>query len=103
MPPAHITSPRHTTGAQPSPFEGTEDSANWERTRRARERLPAIPLSDGIFKGRPIIHRDSRIDGCVCVGASGQGFYPDFAKWERMLSLDTSFPHNWPYHKYHLS
>jgi hypothetical protein len=72
MTPAHIPSPRHTTDADPSPCEGREDSSNWERTRRAQERLPAIPLSDGIFKGRPNIHRDSRIDGGVCVGASGR-------------------------------
>ena len=72
MTPALLTSSpaRHATNATSPRSEGREDSANWERTRRAEERLPAIPLADGMFKGRPIIHRDSRIDGGVCVGAS---------------------------------
>lgn len=49
-----------------------EEPANWERTRLAEERLPSIRLNDGLFKGREIIRRDSRIDGGVCLGAHGR-------------------------------
>ena len=49
-----------------------DNEPRWERTRRAEERLPAIPLNDGLFKGREIIHRDSRIDGGVSLGATGR-------------------------------
>ena len=49
-----------------------DNEALWERTRRAQERLPASPQNDGLFKGREIIHRDSRIAGGVCLGANGR-------------------------------
>ncbi len=40
----------------------------WNRTYFLEERLTGV-RTDGIYRGRPIIHRDSPIDGGVCLGA----------------------------------
>lgn len=69
QPPSRI---REAEAPTNSPSDHGDDLANWERTRRAEERLPSIQREDGRFKGREIIHRDSRIDGGVCLGAHGR-------------------------------
>ena len=48
------------------------DEAHWERTRLVEQRLPGIALDGGYFRGRKMIHHDSKISGGVCVGGGGR-------------------------------
>ncbi len=64
-PPSEAKPPKHAPDQ-----DGPEP--RWERTRLVEERLPSIPMHDGRFQGRQIIHQDSPISGRVCLGAFGR-------------------------------